>query len=167
MTIHIDLQIETEDKKLPTIEELTLWANKAHQPIGRQSKQSEIETEVTVRIVGIEESAELNHTYRGKDGPTNVLSFPFEAPPAIDIHLLGDIPLGDLVICAPVVEREAEEQKKETIAHWAHMVVHGVLHLQGYDHIEDEEALIMEGLETKILMELDYPAPYTDQELSQ
>lgn len=167
MTIHIDLQIETENKQLPSLEALTLWAGKAHQPSANQSNDSDIESQVTVRIVGIEESAELNHTYRGKDGPTNVLSFPFEAPPGIDIHLLGDIPLGDLVICAPIVEKEAQEQAKETIAHWAHMVVHGVLHLQGYDHIEDEEALVMEGLETKILMELDYPDPYTEQELSQ
>ncbi|UZE97101.1 rRNA maturation RNase YbeY [Alkalimarinus alittae] len=159
MTIHIDLQIETENKQLPSSDQLSLWANKAHQ-------SKEIETEITIRIVDIEESTDLNHTYRGKDSPTNVLSFPFEAPTGIDIHLLGDIPLGDLVICAPVVEREAKEQEKESIAHWAHMVVHGVLHLQGYDHIEDEEALVMEGLETKIMMELDYPAPYQDQELS-
>ena len=157
MTIHIDLQTESESKQLPSIEALTLWANKAH-----QSKESE--TDITIRIVDIEESAELNQTYRGKEGPTNVLSFPFEAPPGIDIHLLGDVSLGDLVICAPVVEREASEQDKALIAHWAHMVIHGVLHLQGYDHIEDEEALIMEGLETEIIMELNYPAPYQDQE---
>lgn len=159
MTICVDLQVETQQQDLPTIEQLTVWANKAHQ-------SSDVESEVTIRIVDIDESAELNHTYRGKDGPTNVLSFPFEAPPGIDIHLLGDIPLGDLVICAPVVEREAKEQEKAVIAHWAHMVVHGTLHLQGYDHIEDEEALIMEGLETTIMMELDYPDPYLVQELS-
>lgn len=160
MTIHIDLQIETTREQLPSLEQLTLWANKAH-----QAKESE--TEITIRIVDTEESAELNETYRGKEGPTNVLSFPFEAPPGIDIHLLGESSLGDLVICAPVVEQEAEQQEKEPISHWAHMVVHGVLHLQGYDHIEDEEALIMEGLETEIIMELGYPAPYQDQEISQ
>lgn len=159
MTIHIDLQIETVNQQLPSIKELTLWANIAHQ-------SKECEADVTVRIVDIEESAELNQTYRGKEGPTNVLSFPFEAPPGIDIHLLGDLPLGDLVVCAPVVEREAAEQNKELIAHWAHMVVHGVLHLQGYDHIKDEEALVMERLETEIIMELDFPAPYQDQDLS-
>lgn len=159
MTIHIDLQIETENPALPSLEQLSLWANSAHQA-------KENETEVTIRIVGIEESADLNQTYRGKDGPTNVLSFPFEAPPGIDIHLLGESSIGDLVVCAPVVEQEAEQQNKELIAHWAHMVVHGVLHLQGYDHIEEEEALIMEGLETTIMMELDYPDPYLVQELS-
>ncbi|WP_250654854.1 rRNA maturation RNase YbeY [Alkalimarinus coralli] len=160
MTIHIDLQIETENPALPSPEQLSLWANSAH-----QAKKSE--AEVTIRIVGIEESADLNQTYRGKDGPTNVLSFPFEAPPGIDIHLLGESSIGDLVVCAPVVEQEAEQQSKELIAHWAHMVVHGVLHLQGYDHIEEEEALIMEGLETEIIMELGYPAPYQDQDTSQ
>ena len=157
MTIHIDLQLETKNTALPSIDQLTLWANSAH-----QSKEND--TEVTIRIVDIEESAELNHTYRGKDGPTNVLSFPFEAPPGIDIHLLGDASLGDLVICAPVVEQEAIQQEKASQAHWAHMIVHGILHLQGYDHIEDEEALIMEGLETEIIMELNFPAPYQDQD---
>lgn len=161
MTIHIDLQIESESKQLPSLESLTLWANKAYQS---KESEGEGESDITIRIVDIEESAELNKTYRGKEGPTNVLSFPFEAPPGIDIHLLGDVSLGDLVVCAPVVEREASEQHKALLAHWAHMVVHGVLHLQGYDHIEDEEALIMERLETEIIMELDYPAPYQDQE---
>ncbi len=153
MTIHIDLQLETESTQLPSVEQLTLWANNAHQTPNE-------ETEVTARIVDVEESAELNHTYRGKAGPTNVLSFPFEAPTGIEIHLLGELPLGDLVICAPVVEKEADQQSKALEAHWAHMIVHGVLHLQGYDHIDDKEALIMEGLETKILKELGYPDPY-------
>lgn len=153
MTIHIDLQLESESTQPPSLDKLTLWAKIAHQ------MPSE-ETEITVRIVGIEESAELNHTYRGKTGPTNVLSFPFEAPPGIDIHLLGELPLGDLVVCAPIVEKEADQQNKALEAHWAHMIIHGVLHLQGYDHIEDEEALVMEGLETKILEELGYPDPY-------
>ena len=153
MTLHIDLQIESESKHLPTTDQLTLWALSAYQ-------KPDKETEVTVRIVDIEESAELNHTYRDKTGPTNVLSFPFEAPPGIDIHLLGDLPLGDLVVCAPVVEKEAEQQSKTLEAHWAHMIVHGVLHLQGYDHIEDKEALIMEGLETKLIKELGYSDPY-------
>jgi len=153
MTIHIDLQTESKSTLSPTIDQLTLWANSAHQT-------SDEETEITIRIVDVEESAELNHTYRGKTGSTNVLSFPFEAPPGIEIHLLGELPLGDLVVCAPVVEKEAEQQSKALDAHWAHMIVHGVLHLQGYDHIEDKEALIMEGLETKIIKELGYPDPY-------
>lgn len=159
MTIHIDLQIESESKQLPSLEQLRQWANQAHQ-------SPESDTEVTIRIVDIAESSELNQTYRGKTGPTNVLSFPFEAPPGIDIDLLGESSLGDLVVCAPVVEMEAKQQNKAAEAHWAHMIVHGVLHLQGYDHIEDEEALVMEGLETEIIKELGYPAPYEDQEQS-
>src|SRR5690606_20131870 len=94
------------------------------------------EAELTIRIVDEEESRILNRDYRGKDKPTNVLSFPFEAPPGLDAWPL----LGDLVICAPVVAREAVEQGKPLMAHWAHMVVHGVLHLLGYDHEEDEDA---------------------------
>ena len=101
------------------------------------------------------ESHELNLTYRGKDKPTNVLSFPFEAPPGIEMPLLGD-----LIICRQVVEQEAKEQQKPLEAHWAHMVVHGSLHLLGYDHIEDNEAEEMESLETEIMLALGYEDPY-------
>lgn len=112
-------------------------------------------SEVTVRLVDEAESHELNLTYRGKDRPTNVLSFPFEAPPEVELPLLGD-----LVICRQVVEREAQQQEKALEAHWAHMVAHGSLHLLGYDHILDEEALEMESLETEIMQKLGYPDPY-------
>ncbi|WON76096.1 rRNA maturation RNase YbeY [Serratia sp. UGAL515B_01] len=111
--------------------------------------------EVTIRVVDEAESNELNLTYRGKDKPTNVLSFPFEAPPGIELPLLGD-----LIICRQVVELEAIEQQKVLEAHWAHMVVHGCLHLLGYDHIEDDEAEEMESLETEIMQEMGYPDPY-------
>ncbi|OZI14399.1 rRNA maturation RNase YbeY [Sodalis-like symbiont of Philaenus spumarius] len=111
--------------------------------------------EATVRLVDEAESHELNMTYRGKDRPTNVLSFPFEAPPEVELPLLGD-----LVICRQVVEREAQQQEKALEAHWAHMIVHGSLHLLGYDHIKDEEALEMEALETEIMQTLGYPDPY-------
>jgi probable rRNA maturation factor len=110
---------------------------------------------LTVRIVDEAESAELNGRFRDKHHPTNVLSFPAEA--------IAGIPapeLGDLVICAPVVEREAAEQGKAVEAHWAHMAVHGVLHLRGYDHETDQEAERMEQLETGILERLGYPNPY-------
>ena len=90
--------------------------------------------------------------------PTNVLSFPFEAPPGIELPLLGD-----LIICRQVVEQEAEEQGKTVEAHWAHMVVHGTLHLLGYDHIEDEEAEEMEALEAEIMLALGYPDPYISE----
>lgn len=113
------------------------------------------QSEVTIRIVDEEESHHLNLTYRGKDKPTNVLSFPFEAPPEVELPLLGD-----LIICRQVVEQEAIEQQKSAEEHWAHMVVHGCLHLLGYDHIEDDEAEEMENLETEILAELGYADPY-------
>lgn len=111
--------------------------------------------EVLIRIVDADEGAALNERYRGKRGPTNVLSFPFAVPSGIPNRLLGD-----LVICAPVVEREACEQGKSAEAHWAHMVVHGMLHLQGYDHVEEREAEIMEAREVEILSRLGVENPY-------
>jgi probable rRNA maturation factor len=119
-------------------------------------------SEVTIRIVGALESQGLNHEYRGKDRPTNVLSFPFEAPAGITVPLVGD-----LVICAPVVEKEAGEQHKTMAAHWAHMVVHGMLHLQGYDHIEDKDAEVMEDVEIRLLKQLGYDNPYETEETEQ
>ncbi|MES9936542.1 MAG: rRNA maturation RNase YbeY [Sedimenticola sp.] len=114
--------------------------------------------ELTIRIVDETESHELNLQYRGKDCPTNVLSFPFEAPEVVESDLLGD-----LVICAPVVAREAEEQGKTLEAHWAHMVVHGTLHLLGFDHQNEQEAEEMEGLEREIIEAMGYPDPYQGQ----
>jgi len=147
--IFIDLQIATENLEgLPTEEQIVQWATSAVQPEGD-------EVEMTVRIVDEAESHELNLTYRGKDRPTNVLSFPFECPDEVELPLLGD-----LVICRQVVEREAAEQEKPLMAHWAHMVVHGSLHLLGYDHIEDNEAEEMESLETQIMQGLGFDDPY-------
>ena len=111
--------------------------------------------ELAVRIVDEAESRELNRTYRGKDRPTNVLSFPMPAPPGVPVQSLGD-----LVICAPLVAREAQEQGKSLEAHWAHLVVHGVLHLLGHDHERPEAAEAMEALEVRILAGLGYPNPY-------
>ncbi|GGE57133.1 endoribonuclease YbeY [Streptosporangium jomthongense] len=116
-------------------------------------------SEVTIRIVDIDESRALNHQFRGQDKPTNVLSFPFEAPAGITVPLAGD-----LVICAPVVEDEAREQAKSPLAHWAHMVVHGMLHLQGYDHINDKDAEAMEALEIRLLAQLGISNPYAEAE---
>jgi probable rRNA maturation factor len=112
--------------------------------------------EVSVRLVDEAEMAKLNSNYRGKSGATNVLSFPSDLPADLQLPLLGDI-----VICVPVVAREAGEQGKPLQAHWAHMAVHGTLHLLGYDHINDTDAARMENLETDILKLLDYPCPYT------
>ena len=148
-SIFVDLQIATENiEGLPTEEQIVQWATAAVQPEGD-------EVEMTVRIVDESESHDLNLTYRGKDRPTNVLSFPFECPDEVELPLLGD-----LVICRQVVEREAAEQEKPLIAHWAHMVVHGSLHLLGYDHIEDDEAEEMESLETQIMQGLGFDDPY-------
>jgi probable rRNA maturation factor len=112
-------------------------------------------TELSIRIVDTAEGRALNRDYRGKDYATNVLSFPAELPPGVDLPLIGD-----LAICAPVVAREAAEQGKDPRDHWAHMTVHGVLHLLGYDHIEDAEAEAMEALETRILAGLGIADPY-------
>ena len=148
----IDLQIACEQETgLPTAEQIEQWATAAVQP------QSD-EVEMTVRIVDEAESHALNLNYRGKDRPTNVLSFPFECPDEVELPLLGD-----LVICRQVVEREAQEQDKPLMAHWAHMVVHGSLHLLGYDHIEDDEAEEMESLEAQIMTELGFADPYLSE----
>ena len=146
--MNVDIQRQTENGQQPEDPDICSWAAAAY--LGQDP-----EAEMTVRIVDEDESAELNQTYRHKPGPTNVLSFPFENPPGLDLPLLGD-----LVICAPVVEREATEQNKTMAAHWAHMVIHGTLHLQGYDHIQADEAKEMEQIEIDILANLGFPNPY-------
>ena len=148
--VMLDLQIACANSEgLPAQAAFQQWLNAALLPFQAVS-------EVTVRLVDEAESQTLNHTYRSKNSPTNVLSFPFEAPIGID-----NLPLlGDLVICRQVVEKEAKEQDKTLDAHWAHMVIHGSLHLLGYDHIEEEEAVEMESLETEIMLALGFPDPY-------
>ncbi|MFV3319028.1 rRNA maturation RNase YbeY [Pseudomonas putida] len=124
-------------------------------------RQRSADSEMTIRLVDEAEGRELNNTYRHKDYATNVLSFPADVPDE-----LLDIPLlGDLVICVPVVEREASEQGKALEAHWAHLVIHGCLHLLGYDHIDDDEAEEMEALERELLAELGHPDPYADDDI--
>ncbi len=112
-------------------------------------------TELSIRIVDTAEGRALNRDYRGKDYATNVLSFEAELPPGVKLPLIGD-----LAICAPVVAREAAEQGKRERDHWAHLTVHGVLHLLGYDHIEDADAEVMEALETRVLADLGIANPY-------
>ncbi|WP_428772103.1 rRNA maturation RNase YbeY [Vibrio sp.] len=149
MSIELDLQLAVEDSiGLPDESDFQHWLTQAVTAFQPQA-------EVTIRIVDQAESQQLNHDYRGKDKPTNVLSFPFEAPEGIELDLLGD-----LVICRQVVEQEAREQGKPLLAHWAHMVVHGSLHLLGYDHIEDDEAEEMEALETQIMQQMGFDDPY-------
>lgn len=145
---YVDLQIACDDRELPSEIEFNSWVSAA-------LSQFKDEAELSIRIVENDESQSLNHQYRGKDKPTNVLSFPADLPDHIELPLLGD-----LIVAAEVVENEAKQQHKPLKAHWAHMVVHGCLHLLGYDHINDEEAEEMEGLETQILADLGYPDPY-------
>ena len=116
------------------------------------------EADLAIRIVGAKEGRALNRHYRGKDYATNVLSFPAERPEGVKMPLLGD-----LVICAPVVAREAKEQHKPAVAHYAHLTVHGVLHLLGWDHDDDKEAEAMEQLERDLLAELGLPDPYAEE----
>jgi probable rRNA maturation factor len=148
MSIILDLQLATQAKDLPTENQIQQWLEAAILPF-------QAEAEVTVRIVDEAESQQLNFDYREKNTPTNVLSFPSECPPGIELPLLGD-----LVICAQVVAKEAAEQNKTLTAHWAHMVVHGSLHLLGFDHINEEDATEMEAEEIQILAELGFADPY-------
>ena len=152
MTLAVEVQIAAADASLPSQRQLSDWALAAWQEEGVR------DAEVVVRVTDEAESRRLNHEFRGRDNATNVLSFPFDPVPEIDLNHVGD-----LVICAPVVAREAVEQGKQADAHWAHMVVHGMLHLQGYDHETDEQAAEMETLETQVLTGLGYPAPYAEE----
>lgn len=149
MKLRVEIQTATSEP-VPTAKDIRNWIAAA---LAGRAIQEQVE--VSVRIVDSAEMAQLNKTYRGKTGATNVLSFPASLPTELAIPLLGDI-----VICAPVVRAEAEQQGKSHSAHWAHMTVHGTLHLLGYDHIEEEEATIMESLESAILSTLNYACPY-------
>jgi probable rRNA maturation factor len=153
MAIELDVQIASEAPDLPEESELRCWCEVA-------LHQRTADSELTIRLVDEPEGRELNRTYRHKDYATNVLTFPADVPDELlDIPLLGDV-----IICAPVIAREAIEQGKPLKAHWAHMVIHGCLHLLGYDHLEDEEAEEMESLERKLLAELGHPDPYGDEQ---
>ena len=137
----IVIQRAVSPKGVPAPRSLRRWA---------QLALDRLRAEITLRIVTEAESRTLNRRYRGKNKPTNVLSFPYDASPLS----------GDVVICASVVNREAREQNKPRSAHWAHMVVHGVLHLRGLDHIKSSDARVMEAKERAILATLSYPDPY-------
>ncbi len=152
MNLQLDIQSASAEPA-PAEEDIRRWISCALE--GRAPEDSEI----SLRLVDIPEMTTLNQTYRGKDGPTNVLSFPADLPEELELPLLGDI-----VVCVPVVAAEAAEQGKSPEAHWAHMLVHGSLHLLGYDHIEESEAREMETLETAILAELNFPCPYEGEQ---
>lgn len=149
----IDLQLASRFSDIPDTQQFQTWVDNCLTHLNIS------DAELTIRVVDEDESQHLNHTYRGKEKPTNVLSFPFEAPPGIEINLLGD-----LVVCAQVVALEASQQKKKLWDHWAHMITHGTLHLLGYDHIDDEDAQEMETLEIHILDKLAIDDPYQIKE---
>ena len=153
IAVVVTVQNSSRVAKVPAPAQLKKWAHAA--------LAADARGELTVRIVGEKESAELNARYRGKKESTNVLSFAAtdaELPPAAAAELL---PFGDLVICADVVAREAREQGKPAAAHWAHMVVHGTLHLQGFDHEKARDAKVMEARERELLATLGFPDPYS------
>ncbi len=157
--LNIDFQIACENEdNIPDIDLFSKWINKALIMEGYLKENEDKDIDITVRIVDEDEIQDLNRTYRNKDKTTNILSFPFECPDEVSIPLLGD-----LVLCKNVVEKEALEQEKTLEEHYAHLIVHGTLHLLGYDHIEDEDAKIMEPLEIKIVMALNYANPYKDE----
>ena len=147
MSTEIDVQRVTGFKPLPAYSELVLWAETALQ--GKDG------VELAIRLVDRDESRALNQKYRGQDKPTNVLSFPADLPPGLGLSLLGDI-----VVCAPLAGEEAEAQGKCPQSHWAHLVIHGVLHLLGHDHQDEREAQEMETLETELMASLGFQNPY-------
>jgi len=149
MKLTVRVQYAAARAGLPANSSIAKWAGAALQGVRKKRMV------LSVRLVGAKEGAILNRRYRAKPGPTNVLSFPFECPPGAHTDVLGD-----LVICAPVVRREASRQGKAERAHWAHMVVHGILHLRGYDHKNRRDATNMEALEIRILKGLGFPNPY-------
>jgi probable rRNA maturation factor len=152
MTITLDYQINvTTTTELPSAEQMQHWVSAAVSAASTKLDAAEL----TIRIVDRDEGLQLNKAYRGRDYATNVLSFPFDAPVQLPIPLLGD-----LVICADVVAEEAQQQHKALLDHWTHMVIHGTLHLLGYDHIQDDEAEQMEQLERDILASLNIADPY-------
>lgn len=148
MTLAVDVGYGTRRPMAPSARLLTRWAVAA---AGRRGGHAVL----SLRVVTPQESRRLNREYRGKDYATNVLSFP-----AGDLPVVTPLPLGDLVICAGVVAREAREQRKAARAHWAHMVVHGVLHLLGHDHEDEDDARRMERREVAVLRALGYANPY-------
>ncbi|WP_434630664.1 rRNA maturation RNase YbeY [Chromobacterium sp. CV08] len=152
--LELSLDVRSDAASLP---EPALIRRACQAALRREVKQAQ----VSIVIVDAAEGRQLNNDYRGKDYATNVLSFALnEGEPVAGLPLFGD-----LVLCAPVVEKEAAEQNKDLMAHYAHLLVHGMLHLQGFDHEEDDEAEAMEALETVIVQQLGYPDPYHEEHI--
>ncbi len=160
VNLELDLQIAPEiaakNLNIPDQAEMESWILTT-----LSTAKAAGDNQLTVRVVDESEIKTLNETYRHKSGVTNVLSFPFEAPPGVPIPLLETL-LGDIIICAPVVQQEARLQHKQFLHHWAHLIVHGTLHLLGYDHLSEQQAEEMETMEINILVEFGIPNPYRE-----
>jgi len=143
----LEIQIASKSKILPEKAQFQTWVDTVLTD----------DNEIVIRLVDTAESATLNQRYRHKKGATNILSFPFDAPEIIASALLGD-----LIICAPLVEQQAQQQQKPLLHHWAHIVIHGVLHLLGYNHENDAEAYVMESKEIDLLKKLSIHNPYQE-----
>jgi len=152
----LDVQRISQSDLLPSDAQLQLWVETALLDYPK-------DTEVLIRIVTTDEMSMLNHQYRNKQGTTNILSFPLDLPEEIE----GIDLLGDLVVCATVLECEAKQQNKPLHAHWAHIIIHGVLHLLGYDHIDELDAKKMESKERVLLQKLQITNPYQEQEVNE
>lgn len=152
--MNVDVDVQSAYSGSETVPDLSLFEQWARLALSEVNEDCEL----TIRLVDEDESAELNATYRGKNKPTNVLSFPFDSPIPMTPMLVGD-----LVICVPVVTQEALAQHKLLNNHWAHLVIHGCLHLLGYDHIEPDDAEKMETLEVKLLNSINIANPYLEQ----
>jgi probable rRNA maturation factor len=155
MNAQVDVQIAADDDSVPGSDDIAVWVSRAIQVAGHRD-----EAEVSVRVVDAIEMQELNSEFRDQNKPTNVLSFPAGAIEGLPVD--EELPLGDIVVCAEVVRTEAEEQGKAVADHWAHMMVHGTLHLLGFDHENDRDAAAMEGLEIQVLSDHGIKNPYRD-----
>jgi len=157
--LELDFQNPNRFSKIPEINEFQRWAE-----AGLQSNNSDIthSYSVVIRVATEAESQQLNHDFRQKDAPTNVLSFPFEMPDLPETAFTEPSHLGDLILCESVIAKEAIAQNKALFQHWAHLVIHGMLHLQGFDHINDDDAIKMESKEIQLLNQLDFPNPYLE-----
>lgn len=160
--VNVDLVNASTESQVPSVRDFQSWAESALTAISAGGESANpVTAELSIRVIDKTESAELNAHYRHKQGPTNILSFPGSFTHGINMQESGFSLLGDLAICAPLVRQEAEAQDKTAKAHWAHLTVHGILHLKGYDHEEQDAAKEMEALEISILDSLGYRNPYT------
>lgn len=157
MTVHVDVQFATDDEFSLSSDDIISWVHRS-----LESSNHGGDGEVSVRVVGAAEMQAINSEFRGQDKPTNVLSFSAGAIQGLPVD--SGLPLGDLVICASIVNQEAEQQGKSRQDHWGHIIIHGCLHLLGFDHEQDDDAALMEGMEIEILSAYGITNPYVDSD---